>query len=1064
MEVEGASLDISNFFVRFQTQTLKALVEASTESAQIDASDVSFLRKVDRSGRTDLDRVGDRVLNLVNRLLQNSSTPAYGSNRTGLLQEEEDIDNKFDDIVEVLEGAIEKIDVCLDEFTGRAKEFATPVIQSNPVVAKLSTNSESRFLYAQNIIRPQLTFKDKIDNSRALFLPKLKNKPNAQVPLMQHADGTMNIENELSGFPHPYEYEINNLVYPVHMFNQPNGQMYAPFESTTHIFVSKEEELSLMCQKLERAQEIAVDLEHHDYRTYQGFVCLIQISTREEDYIIDAFTLRHTLHALNNIFTNPNIVKVFHGAQSDILWLQRDFGVYVVNLFDTFHASKVLSLPHHSLAFLVKEYCGVYLDKQYQLADWRIRPLPKEMLNYARSDTHYLIYIYDCMKKELLPKSKLMQTALERSRETSLLKYEKQQYDSENGEGPGGWKNTLNKCNRTFNHQQLAVFKAVHEWRDQKAREEDESVRYVLPNNMLFEIAQRMPQQPSEVIGCCNPPPSLIRIHAMDIALLVQRLLKLVDASVKQQVDSLKLSDSSDPTINASSNIDDMDLELDEPALDVSKFLSERSSLFGNELDHATEFDPKASQIMDKILTNLDFSITVPDKAQIMTNSQAVHLYTPQGSRLTKLKENQSNANGNFSETSNPYIFDNRNHEIRDQDDFDAPGDNDNVIKSKSKRESPRVTENLLEEGEINEGSQSIANKEKVSQNETIHDKQQNLKRKRIQPTLVSASIIPSSSKTSTQEFGIVSVVRNQHLENMKQKSKAKNSESEPEEGEIRERVATPILTKKKNKGVNRSTPYVIPERTKLIDVTLSPSEANELPGGTYTRDVNNIPATKKKNKKTRAAKREAKALKLGEQKGDPSTTLGDNNRVDVVNPPFLLNSSSPRNSRPSISTLRHGSPNTLGLVDHTQLPFNLPSLSNNTALNLASNSSANRSKLSYPPIVSRTQSNSNASQPQTGIQSSSSFGVNVSSTSQSHPEFGLSQVQPLRRNQKEPFNPNAQFGVAEISRDSREPSASTTGNRSLTFNNGNNAPSSSSDNIGSSNNPGGKSDRCTVQ
>ena len=38
---------------------------------------------------------------------------------------------------------------------------------------------------------------------------------------------------------------------------------------------------------------------------------------------------------LRSVFANPAICKVFHGADSDILWLQRDFHIYVVNLFDT---------------------------------------------------------------------------------------------------------------------------------------------------------------------------------------------------------------------------------------------------------------------------------------------------------------------------------------------------------------------------------------------------------------------------------------------------------------------------------------------------------------------------------------------------------------------------------------------------------------------------------------------------------------------------------------------------------------------------------------------------------
>ena len=99
----------------------------------------------------------------------------------------------------------------------------------------------------------------------------------------------------------------------------------------------------------------------------------MQISTRDQDYIIDTLLLRRHMHTLNAAFTDPGIVKVFHGAESDIVWLQQDFGLYIVGLFDTYHASHVLSLEHHSLKYLLNHYMDVQVDKKYQMADWRIR-------------------------------------------------------------------------------------------------------------------------------------------------------------------------------------------------------------------------------------------------------------------------------------------------------------------------------------------------------------------------------------------------------------------------------------------------------------------------------------------------------------------------------------------------------------------------------------------------------------------------------------------------------------------------------------------------------------------
>ncbi|CAM9888257.1 unnamed protein product, partial [Sphacelaria rigidula] len=71
------------------------------------------------------------------------------------------------------------------------------------------------------------------------------------------------------------------------------------------------------------------------FRSFQGLVCLMQLSTRSRDYIVDAVKLRGDIGKLLPIFTDPSIVKVLHGSDSDILWLQRDLSLYVVNMFDT---------------------------------------------------------------------------------------------------------------------------------------------------------------------------------------------------------------------------------------------------------------------------------------------------------------------------------------------------------------------------------------------------------------------------------------------------------------------------------------------------------------------------------------------------------------------------------------------------------------------------------------------------------------------------------------------------------------------------------------------------------
>ena len=99
---------------------------------------------------------------------------------------------------------------------------------------------------------------------------------------------------------------------------------------------------------------VAIDLEAHSYRSFQGMTCLIQMTFNDDDsasnnninnYLIDPFPLWNLLNdALGPTLANPNIIKVLHGSDSDIQWLQRDFGLYVVNLFDTGRASRALTM------------------------------------------------------------------------------------------------------------------------------------------------------------------------------------------------------------------------------------------------------------------------------------------------------------------------------------------------------------------------------------------------------------------------------------------------------------------------------------------------------------------------------------------------------------------------------------------------------------------------------------------------------------------------------------------------------------------------------------------------
>lgn len=159
------------------------------------------------------------------------------------------------------------------------------------------------------------------------------------------------------------------------------------------------------------------------------------------------------------------------------------------------------------------------------------------MFDYARSDTHFLLYIYDNMRNELIEKSDqtipngdLIVEVGEKSKAVSLQRYEHPIYDEKYGQGSNGWYNMLFRQPSQFNKEQFAVFRAVHQWRDQLARTEDESTNHILQRNVLFKIATEMPMDKVALSRCLKTVHQSARAH-MDRLVEVVRKAKLAGAT-----------------------------------------------------------------------------------------------------------------------------------------------------------------------------------------------------------------------------------------------------------------------------------------------------------------------------------------------------------------------------------------------------------------------------------------------------------------------------------------------------------------------------------------------------
>jgi len=123
--------------------------------------------------------------------------------------------------------------------------------------------------------------------------------------------GSSSVTNCQFRYKHPYETEILELQYPDTLYHIADPIPSQDVKLTKATFVDTFEGVLAMLAELKSAKEIAVDLEHHDARSYVGLVSLMQISTREKNWIIDTLKpWRQDLQILNEVFADPKILKV----------------------------------------------------------------------------------------------------------------------------------------------------------------------------------------------------------------------------------------------------------------------------------------------------------------------------------------------------------------------------------------------------------------------------------------------------------------------------------------------------------------------------------------------------------------------------------------------------------------------------------------------------------------------------------------------------------------------------------------------------------------------------------
>lgn len=225
----------------------------------------------------------------------------------------------------------------------------------------------------------------------------------------------------------------------------------------------------------------AIDTEFHRERSYFPRVALIQINNGDEIALIDPLAVDPA--PLAQLLTS-DAVAVLHAASQDLEVFHHWAGAIPTKIFDTQLAAGFTGLSTPSLASLHDRVLHISLPKTSRLTDWLARPLTEDQLDYAASDVLHLLELRDRITADLVSRGRLA-WAEDEFEELRVVPRGRRDPDD-------AWRRI--KAVRQLKGASLGAARALASWRENKAADLDQPVRFILSDLALVGIAQRRPK------------------------------------------------------------------------------------------------------------------------------------------------------------------------------------------------------------------------------------------------------------------------------------------------------------------------------------------------------------------------------------------------------------------------------------------------------------------------------------------------------------------------------------------------------------------------------------------
>ncbi|MDO4576084.1 MAG: HRDC domain-containing protein [Planctomycetia bacterium] len=257
-----------------------------------------------------------------------------------------------------------------------------------------------------------------------------------------------------------------------------------------HQTISKTSDLKTWCSEMRDVEWIALDTEFIAERYYQPLLCLIQVATPRGNFLIDPLVIFDTT-PFWTLLCDGEQETIVHAGRVELEFCHRHTGRFPKRVFDTQLAGGLVTNEFPAgYTHLVQHFLKMHVPGTESRTDWKCRPLTERQVDYALDDIRYLQPMREAIGKEL---EALGRVAWLEDETRNAMKHVASLVCDQR------WRRLLGSGR--YDAHELAIVRALWEWRENVAKSRNCVVRRVLRDDLILELARR---KTSEISGIRN--------------------------------------------------------------------------------------------------------------------------------------------------------------------------------------------------------------------------------------------------------------------------------------------------------------------------------------------------------------------------------------------------------------------------------------------------------------------------------------------------------------------------------------------------------------------------------